>query len=316
MSISATEPLAGKLVTVLGGSGFLGRHLAQELLSRGARLRIASRNPQRAYAVKPLGNLGQVQFARVDVTQAASLARVLEGSDAVVNLVGAFKGDLDAVQGTGAGRIAAAAHSAGAAAFVHVSALGADAGSEVPYALTKAQGEAAVLSAFPTATILRPSILFGPDDAFVSMFGNLVSTFPVLPVFAPQGRLQPLFVDDAAAAIAVALGDPVAFGGKTFEIAGPEVLTMLELNQRIAAAAGRKPHFIELPDAVAGLIAALPGTPISADQLKLLKAGSMASGSLPGIEDLGIPPRPLGLFLDRWMVRFRKHGRFGTRQAA
>jgi len=316
MSISATDPLSGKLVTVLGGSGFLGRHLAQELLSRGARLRIASRNPQRAFAVKPLGNLGQVQFARVDVTHPDSLARVLAGSDAVVNLVGAFAGNLDAVQGTGAGRIAAAAKVAGAGAFVHVSALGADATSDVAYARTKAEGEAAVLAAFPGATVLRPSILFGSDDTFLSMFGKLVSAFPVLPVFAPKGRLQPLFVDDAAAAIAAALADPAAFGGKTFEIAGPEVLTMLELNQRIAAAAGRKTHFLELPDPVAGLIAALPGTPISTDQLKLLNAGNVAGGSLPGIDALGIQPRPLGLFLDRWMVRFRKHGRFGAKQAA
>jgi len=305
------DTLSGKLVTVLGGSGFVGRHLAQELLSRGARLRIASRNPQRAFSIKPLGNLGQVQLARVDVTQADSLAKVLAGSDAVVNLVGAFDGNLDAIQGSGAGRIAAAAKAAGAAAFVHLSALGANAESTVPYARTKAEGESAVLAAFPEATVLRPSILFGPDDQFVTMFGDLVATMPVLPVFAPQGKLQPLFVDDAAEAIAAALSDPAAHGGKIYEIAGPEVMTMAGLNHRIAAAAGRKTRFIELPDAIAGLIAALPGTPISSDQFKLLKAGSLASGMLPGLADLGIKPRPLGLFLDRWTMRFRKHGRFG-----
>lgn len=314
-----TDTLSGKIVTILGGSGFVGRHLAQELLARGARLRIASRHPKKAFAIKPLGNLGQVQFAGVDVTKAESLAAVLAGSDAVVNLVGAFAGNLDALQGKGAGEIAAAAKAAGATAFAHVSAIGADAGSAVAYARTKAEGEAAVLGAFPDATIVRPSLMFGPDDNFVNMFGELISRLPALPVFAPQARLQPVFVDDVAVAIANALGS-VAAQGKTFELAGPEVITMLELNERIAKAQGRSRTFAELPDAVSGLIAAttgwLPGAPISSDQLKLLQAGSVASDSAPGLADLGVTPRPLGLFLDRWMVRFRKHGRFGTKTAS
>lgn len=314
------DSLAGKIVTVLGGSGFVGRHLAQELLARGARLRIASRNPQKAFSIKPLGNLGQVQFARVDVTKPDSLATVLAGSDAVVNLVGTFSGDLDAVQGKGAGRIAAAAKSAGAAAFVHVSALGARAASDVRYARTKAEGEDAVRTAFPDATIVRPAIMFGPDDHFVMMFGDLMARMRVLPVFAPEARLQPVLVDDVAEAIANALADPVAHGGKIYELAGPEVLTVLELNERIAAAEGRKRSLAALPDGVSGLIATLtgwlPGAPITGDQFKLLKAGSIASGTLPGIAELGVSPRPLELFLDRWMVQFRKHGRFGTKDAS
>ncbi|MBF7012676.1 complex I NDUFA9 subunit family protein [Novosphingobium resinovorum] len=313
-----TDPLSGKIVTILGGSGFVGRHLAQELLARGARLRIASRHPKKAFAIKPLGNLGQVQFAGVDVTKADTVAAVLAGSDAVVNLVGAFAGNLDALQGKGTGDIAAAAKAAGAAAFVHVSAIGADAGSEVAYARTKAEGEAAVLAAFPTATIVRPSLMFGPDDNFVNMFGELISRLPALPVFAPEAKLQPVFVDDVAVAIANALGRADA-QGKTFELAGPEVVTMLELNERIAKAQGRSRAFAQLPDAVSGLIAAatgwLPGAPITTDQFKLLLAGSVASGSAPGIGGLGVTPRPLGLFLDRWMVRFRKHGRFGAKAA-
>lgn len=312
--MSITESLSGKIVTVLGGSGFVGRHLAQELLARGARLRIASRHPKKAFAIKPLGNLGQVQFAGVDVTRPESLAAVLAGSDAVVNLVGAFAGKLDALQGSGAGSIAAAAKAAGAQAFVHVSAIGADAGSDVAYARTKAEGETAVLAAFPAATVVRPAVMFGPDDAFVNMFGGLIARLPVLPVFVPSARLQPVFVDDVAVAIGNALSSTAA-QGKTFELAGPEVLTMLQLNQRIAAAQGRSRSFAELPDAVAGLIAALPGTPISGDQLKLLKAGSAASGTLPGLDDLGVTARPLGLFLDRWMVRFCKNGRFGGKTA-
>ena len=309
------KELFGMVITVLGGSGFVGQHLAQELLARGARLRIASRNPDRAFRIRPLGGLGHVQLMPCDVTHPDSLAAALDGADGVVNLVGAFAGNLDALQGKGAGRIAEAASKNGTGAFVHVSAIGADAQSQVAYARTKAEGEQAVLAAFPSATILRPSILFGPDDEFVSMFARLIAWFPVMPVFGPEAKLQPLLVDDAAEAIRAAIADPAAHGGKTFEIAGPEIMTMLALNQRIAAAQGRKRMFIALPDAVSGLIASAtgwaPGAPITADQWALLKAGNVASDALPGLAELGLSPRPLELFLDRWMVRFRKHGRFG-----
>ena len=310
------KALRGKLVVLLGGSGFFGRHLAQELLTRGARLRIASRHPERAFALKPLANLGQLQFARCDVTRAEQCAAALAGADGAVNLVGAFAGDLGLLQGRGAGNMAAAARDAGAASFVQVSAIGADAASPVAYARTKAEGEAAVLAAFPGASIVRPSLLFGPDDSFTTLFAGLIAMLPVLPVFGPRAKLQPVFVDDAAEAVAAALADPAQHGGKTFEIAGPEVVTMLELHQRLAAAQGRERLFAELPDFVSGAFAAmtgwLPGAPLSRDQWALLKAGNVASGQLPGLSDLGVTPRPMGLFLERWMVRFRKHGRFGA----
>lgn len=308
--------LRGKIVVLLGGSGFFGRHVAQELLARGARLRIVSRNPERAFALKPLGNLGQVQFGRYDVTRPADLASAFAGAEAAVNLVGAFAGDLDAIQGRGAGQVAAVARAAGVRAYVQISAIGADPASRSDYARTKGEGEAAVRAAFPTATILRPSILFGPDDAFLNKFAGLIAKLPALPVFGPQAKVQPLFVDDAAEAVAQALCDPVAHGGKTYEIAGPEVISMLELNQRIARAQGRKRMFAELPDAVSGAIAALPLAPISRDQWALLKAGNVASGELPGLKALGVAPRPLGLFLDRWMTRYRKFGRFGDKSRA
>ena len=315
MSASAGSDLSGKVVAVIGGSGFVGPHLAQYLLARGARLRIASRNPERAYRLKPLGNLGQIAFARCDMTRPETLGPVLAGADAVVNLVGAFGGDLDAVQGQGVGRLAKAAADAGVGAFVHVSAIGADATSRVDYARTKAQGEEAVRAAFAGATVIRPSLLFGPDDNFVQMFARLIAMFPVLPVFGPEARLQPVFVDDAAEAIGAVLADPGKLGGKTYELGGPEVITMLELNQRIAAAQGRKRGFIELPDGVSAAFATttgwLPGAPITSDQFALLRAGNVADPKRPGFKALGIAPRPLGLFLDRWMVRYRKHGRFG-----
>jgi NADH dehydrogenase len=307
--------LRDKLVVLIGGSGFFGTHLAQELLTRGARLRIASRRPERAFRIKPLGNLGQVQFARVDVTRPETVAPMLAGADAVVNLVGAFSGDLDALQGSGAGRIAALAREAGAGAYVQVSAIGADPDGASAYAQSKAAGEAAVRAAFPGATVVRPSVLFGPDDKFVNLFAGLIAMLPALPVFGPEAKLQPLFVDDAAAALAEALSAPGAHGGKTFELGGPEAITMLDLHQRIAAAQGRTRSLLPLPYAVSAAFAALtgwlPGAPLSRDQWLLLQAGNVASGKLPGMKQLGVVPRPLGLFLDKWMVRYRKHGRFG-----
>ncbi|WP_310532778.1 complex I NDUFA9 subunit family protein [Novosphingobium sp.] len=315
MTTSRNE-LNGKLVVLVGGSGFFGAHVAQDLLSRGARLRVVCRTPKKAYRLKALANLGQIQFVRADLADRSVLPAIVAGADGVVNLVGAFKGDLDTLHVRAPAALARAAREAGVGAFVQISALGCDAESDVDYARTKAEGEAAVRAEFPAATILRPSILFGQDDNFVNMFAGLISRLPVLPVFGPEAKLQPVFVDDAAEAVGNALANPVAFGGKTFDLAGPDVITMGELNQRIAAAQHRKPLFAELPDAVSGLIAAatgwMPGAPLSTDQWKLLKAGNIASSGL-GIKALGVEPRPLSLFLDRWMVSYRKHGRFGSK---
>ncbi len=312
MTIGRVRDLDGKLVALVGGTGFFGRHLAQELLARGARLRIAARHPEKAFKVKPLGNLGQVQVVAVDVTKPHTLEVALTGVDAVVNLVGAFAGNLDAVQGSGAGQVAAIARARGVTSFVHISAIGADAASPVAYARTKAEGEAAVLAAFPGAVVLRPSVLFGIDDRFLNLFAGFTA-LPVLPVFAPSARLQPLDVDDASQAVGNVLANPGAFAGQTYELGGAEVLTVLELNQRIARATGRAPLIVPLSDGLAGLIAALPLTPISRDQLALLRQGNVASSTLPGIRELGVQPRPLSLFLDRWLVTYRKHGRFGAR---
>ena len=308
-----SKALQDRLVVLTGGSGFFGRHVAQALLEHGARLRIVSRNPEKAFALKPLANLGQLQFARCDVTNPASVAAAMQGADAVVNLVGSFDGNLMQLIAGGAENVAKAAADAGARAMVQVSAIGADLDSEAEYARAKAQSELDVLAAFPKATVLRPSLLFGEDDGFLTMFAGLISTLPVLPVFAPQAKLQMLFVDDAASAVVAALSDPAKHGGNTYEIAGDEAISMFELHQRIAAAQGRKRIFIEMPDTVSGIFAALPGTPMGRDQWILLKQGNVPSGNYPGIAKLGISPRPLDLFLDRWMVKYRKHGRFTQR---
>jgi len=311
MTIGRTRDLDGKLIALIGGTGFFGRHLAQDLLARGARLRVASRHPEKAFKVKPLGNLGQVQLVAVDVTKPNTLEVALTGVDAVVNLVGAFVGNLDAVQGKGAGQIATIARARGVKSFVHISAIGADAGSSVAYARTKAEGETAVLAAFPGAVVLRPSVLFGSDDHFLTLFAGFTA-LPVLPVFAPGALLQPLDVDDAAKAVGNVLANPAAHAGLTYELGGPEVLTVLDLNQRIARATGRSPLIVPLSDGVGGLIAAMPLTPISRDQFALLRQGNVANDALPGIRALGVQPRPLGLFLDRWLVTYRKNGRFNV----
>lgn len=315
--MTKTDPLTGKLVTLFGGSGWLGTHVAQDLLERGARLKIASRNPGKARPLKPLANLGQLALVRCDVTREDSVRAAIAGSDAVVNLVGTFDGDVEAVMADGAENIALAAAEDGAGALVHVSAIGADPEGETAYAVTKAAGEAAVRDIFPNATIVRPSIIFGEDSEFINMLAGLIQRLPVLPVFAPNSELQLVWVDDVAAGIVAALADPARHGGKTYELAGPERVPMIALNRRIAQAQNRDRHFIPLPDAVSAGIASatgwMPFAPITRDQWKLLEKGNVASGDYPGFEKLGITPKPIGLFLDRWMVRYRKHGRFGKR---
>lgn len=310
--MSKTSPLNEKLVTLFGGSGFLGTYVAQALLERGARVRIASRNPEKSFSLKPLANLGQLQFARCDITNEASRAAATQGADAVINLVGAFAGNLKRIMGEAPGTMARLATAQGASAFVHVSAIGADAQSPTGYASAKAIGEANVREAFPKASIIRPSIVFGKDDNFLNMFGQMIAMAPVLPVFGPDAKLQLVYADDVAEAIVRAAEDPASHGGKTFELGGPEVLTMLEINQRIAAAQGRSRTFLPMPDTASAIFAALPLTPMSSDQWTLLKAGSVASPDMPGFRQLGIEPKPMGLFLDKWMVRFRKQGRFGA----
>jgi NADH dehydrogenase len=229
----------------------------------------------------------------------------------VVNLVGAFEGDLEKLMGEAPGTMAQIAKANAARAFVHMSAIGPDATSTAAYARAKALGEERVSEAFPEATILRPSIVFGKDDNFLNMFGQLIQLMPVLPVFGPEAKLQLVHVDDVAEAIAVALEHPETHGGHVYELGGPEQLTMMEINRRIAAAQGRKRRFVAMPDSLSSLFASLPGTPMSKDQWTLLQPGSTVTGEHRTFADLGIEPKPLGLFLDKWMVRYRKQGRFG-----
>jgi NADH dehydrogenase len=308
-----------ELVTLFGGGGFLGRYVAQALLQRGARVRIVERDPKRAFFVKPQGGLGQTQFIAADVTKRSTVERAVQGSDAVVNLVGILAGKFDAIQAEGARIVAEAAHAAGAKALVHVSAIGADAGSDIPYARTKGEGEAAVRAAFPSATIVRPSIVFGAEDNFINRFAGMIQASPAVPIMSAGTKFQPVFVADVAKAIAAAVLAPGSFGGRTFELGGPEILTMGELITRTAAMIGAKPAFLTLPDSLSGLIASfgfLPGAPITKDQWKMLKHDNVVTPGAESLAALGVQPTPLGAVAPSWLVRYRRLGRFGAERQA
>ena len=303
--------MQGKLITIFGGGGFLGRYVAQTLLGQGARVRVACRNANSAIHIKPLGNLGQVQLMEADVRKPASVARAVMDADAVVNLVGSFA-DMNAVQNIGAGVVARAAADAGVTALGHISAIGADAHSNAEYGQSKAGGEAAVHAAFPSAVILRPSIVFGREDQFINRFAGLIRMLPVVPVIGAATRFQPVFVGDVAKAVAAALAHQ---DGRVLELGGPEIFSMMELNRWIARAIGRAPLFAEVPDIAAKMLAKgtgwMPGAPITEDQYKMLGSDNVVTGT-DGLAAYGIVPTPIDVIAADWLDIYRKHGRFGS----
>lgn len=304
-----------ELVTLFGGGGFLGRYVAQALLQRGARVRVVGRDPKRAFFVKALGSLGQTQFVAADITKADTVRRAVAGSDVVINLVGVLSGKMHLVHVEGARNVAEAAAAAGAKALVHVSAIGADAASAIDYARTKGLGEDAVRAAFPQATIVRPSIIFGAEDSFVNRFASMIQSAPAVPIIRSATRFQPVFVADVAKAIADAALDPEKLGGRTFELGGPEVLTMGDLVRRTAQMIGATPTFLELPDSLSALIARfgfLPGAPITMDQWKMLQHDNVAAAGSEGLAAMGVSPTPMGAVAPSWLVRYRRAGRFGA----
>ncbi len=307
-----------RLVTLIGGGGFVGRYVAQALLKAGARVRIAQRDPRAALFLKPQGGLGQTQFVVADARRPESLARAVAGSDAVVYLAGVFGSTMRDVNAIGAGNAAKAAATAGASAFVQISAIGADEESASAYGRSKGEGERLVRAAFPAATIVRPSLIFGQEDAFVNRFAALAAALPVVPVLRGPTRIQPVYVADVAAAIVKALADPLAFGGRTLELGGPEVLSFTQFNRWLVGAIGMDKAVVELPDFVGAGMAALgflPGAPITQDQWLMLQQDNVASGN--DFAELGIVPAPLGAIAPAWLVQYRKNGRFGgTRQPA
>lgn len=306
--------LNGQLVTLFGGGGFIGRYAAQRLLGAGARVRVAQRNPSAAAFLKPQGNLGQTQFVAVDIRNAASVARAVAGSDAVVNLVGAFA-DMDAVQHGGAANIAGAARDAGITRLVHVSAIGADVDSPAVYGRSKGLGEAAVRAAVPSAIILRPSTVFGREDQFINRFAAMIRLAPVVPLVSGATKFQPVYVGDVADAIAAALTDASA-AGRTFELGGPQILSMEALFRWIAAAIGREPLFLPLPDFAAAAMARVtgwaPGAPLTWDQWLMLQKDTVVGADAAGLADLGIAATPLDAVANDWLVTYRRHGRFAA----
>ncbi|HCB76845.1 MAG TPA: complex I NDUFA9 subunit family protein [Sphingomonas bacterium] len=309
-----------KLITLIGGGGFVGRYVAQELMAAGARVRIAQRDPRRAFFLKPLGGLGQVQFVGTDIKRPDTIARAVDGADAVVNLVGTFT-DYQRIQVDGAQLVAEAAAAAGVGALVHISAIGADPASPSHYGRSKAEGEAAVKAAFPGATILRPSIVFGREDQFVNRFAAMIaSPLPVIPVLKPDARFQPVHVVDVARAAAASLTNPKAHGGHTYELGGPDVLTMLDLHRWIAGATGRNKIFAPLPDFAGSALASLgklPGAPITRDQWLMLQRDNVVANGAEGFAAFGIAPTPMAAVAPGWLVLYRRQGRFGqTKQPA
>lgn len=304
--------MTNKLVTLIGGGGFLGRYVARELMRDGTRVRIAQRDPRQAYFLRTQGGLGQTQFVAADIARADTVARAVEGADAVVNLVGVMGGNMERIHVDGARAVAEAAARAGAKALVHVSAIGADAHGAAAYARSKGQGEDAVRQAFPGATILRPSIVFGREDQFVNRFAGMVSA-PIVPILRAPVKFQPVFAGDVGEAVATALRDPEAHGHKTYELGGPDVLSMGELVRWIAQTLGRKPTFLEIPDFAGALLARLPGSPISQDQWLMLQQDNVVAAGAPGLAELGITGAPLATVAPEYLIRFRKAGRFGRR---
>lgn len=308
-----------KLVTVFGGSGFLGRYVVQALLKTGARVRIAARDPRSGWHLKAQGGLGQTQFVAADIRKPESIARALSGTDMAVNLVGILKGDFGAFHVDGARNVAEVAAGAGLEALVHVSAIGADPASASAYGRSKGQGEMAVRAAFPKGTILRPSIVFGREDSFVNRFAGLIAMLPVVPIISGKTKFQPVYVGDVAKAVCAALSDPGKYGGKTYDLGGPEVISMAALNRWIAQATGHKRVFVDMPDGVSAAMASglgwLPGAPMTRDQWLMLQSDNVIAEGAPGLSAFGIVPTPLESVAEGWLVRYRSHGRFSGKTA-
>lgn len=310
------------LVTVFGGSGFLGSQVVRALAKQGLRVRVAVRQPHLAHTMRLLGDVGQIEVVQANVRNEASVQRALAGAQGCVNLVGVLyetgRQKFLSVHTMGARNVAAQAKAAGLKSLVQVSAIGADEASEAKYARTKGLGEAAVREAFPEAVIIRPSIIFGQGDGFFNKFGEMAVMSPVLPLIGGgKTRFQPVFVGDVAKAIAKAVTDP-ACAGKTYELGGPAVVSFKEVMEIINAQTGRNRLLMPLPMAVAGLIgkvceivALTPvAPPLTSDQVELLKTDNVVSGAYPGLSDLGIEATTLEAILPTYMYRFRRGGQY------
>ena len=319
MTLSNLPPL----VTVFGGSGFVGRHVVRALARRGYRIRVAVRRPDLAGFLQPIGGVGQISFVQANLRYRQSVDRAVEGSDHIVNCVGILfetgRNTFDAVQDFGARAVAEAARAAGAK-LTHISAIGADDASGSVYARTKARGEAAVMKAVPDAVILRPSIVFGPEDGFFNKFATMARYAPALPlVGGGHTKFQPVYVADVAEAVARSVDGAVA-RGRTYELGGPEVLSFRQCLEMMLRVVDRKNPLVPLPFGIASLIGSVASLvpfvapPLTADQVTLLRSDNVVSDAARSegrtLEGLGIDPVLAEAILPSYLVRYRPQGQF------
>ncbi len=318
------------LVTVFGGSGFVGAQVVRALAKKGLRVRVAVRNPGRGYRLRMLGDVGQIEVVQANIRTPSSIDRALEGAQACVNLVAVLnergRQTFQALQAMGARNVAEAAAKVGVSRFVHISAIGADINSPSKYARTKAIGEAAVREIIPGATILRPSIVFGPEDDFFNRFAKMAVSSPMLPLIGGgMTRFQPVFVGDVAAAVANALFDP-ATAGKTYELGGPAVFTFKALLQLVCRETGRHRLLAPIPFPIAALIGAggdlicaLPipiAPPVTTDQVIQLRRDNVVQEGALTLADLGVTATALETIVPTYLHRFRRGGQYADQLSA
>ncbi len=320
-----TELASHPIIAVFGGSGFIGRHVVRKLAAKGYRLRVGVRRPHVAHFLRPMGRVGQIQLLRADLNDESTIARVLEGAEMAVNLVGILhqhgRQRFDALHAEGQARIARAAAAGGVRRIVHISAIGAALDSPSHYGRSKAQGEAKLREAFPAATILRPSIVFGPEDDFFNRFANMARFSPVMPLIGGgRTRFQPVYVEDVAEAVLRALKEP-ATEGHIYELGGPRIYSFKELLDIVAKQTGRHRRQVPIPFWLAALQGAflglLPKPILTLDQVRTLRRDNVvgAGADAPDIgtlADLGIAPTALEAILPSYLWRFRKTGQFET----
>lgn len=319
-----------RLVTVFGGSGFIGRHVVRRLAARGDQVRVAVRDPEAAMFLKPMGNIGQVVPVEASIQDDGAVVAACAGADAVVNLVGILyergRRSFAAVHVQGAARVARAAQAAGSRSLVHISAIGADAESLSAYGRSKAAGEAAVRAAFPTATILRPSVVFGAEDNFFNKFAMIACLSPVLPVIGAGlfdgtdgPNFQPVYVGDVADAIVAAV-DGGSARGRTYELAGPRVYSFRQIMDLVRSATGRRRPLVPLPLPLTELMgwagSILPVPPLTRDQVLMMRHDNVAAPGALTLADLGITATPAEAIVPGYLSRYRVAGGLGPRHAS